>query len=217
MPAGTPKKELQPDTIDPSQTRLVGYARVSTEDQSFDLQTKALLDFGCHPDSLHCEKGSAVAKRRLQLDLAIKELQPGDTLVVWKLDRLARSVRQLLGIVDRIYSQGAQLKSLQETFDFTTLTGKFILLILGAVAELERGMIAERTEAGMAVLRERGKHMGRSAKMTPARRRKVEAILRKTGNMSAAAKAVDLSRTALYEHYAVVRKRGKYIVKRKKD
>lgn len=214
-PKRTPKNELLPDKIDPTQTRLVFYGRVSTEDQSLELQKKAGLDYGCHPDSMHLEHGSAVAKKRYQLDLAIKELQPGDTLVVWKIDRLARNVRQLYEILDRIHEAGAQFKSLQEDFDFTTLTGKFILGILGLVAELERGMIAERTRAGMAVIKD--KHMGRPLKLTPERKKKVAAMLRKTGNMSAAAKAIKVSRQALYQWCEVTRHKGKYVVKWKKD
>lgn len=216
MPRRTPKNELTVDRIDPSTTRLVGYGRVSTEDQSLEMQRKALLDYGCHPDSMHLEHGSAVAKKRHELDLAIKELQAGDTLVVWKIDRLARNVRQLYEILDRIHAAGAQFKSLQEDFDFTTLTGKFILGILGLVAELERGMIAERTRAGMAVLRD-GKHMGRPLKVTAERKKKVMSILRKTGNMSAAAKAIKVSRQALYQWCEVSRHKGKYVVKWKKD
>jgi DNA invertase Pin-like site-specific DNA recombinase len=212
----TPKTGLQlTDKIDPAQTRLVGYARVSTEDQSLEMQQEALLKYGCHPDSIHLETGSAVAKKRYSLDLAIKELQPGDTLVVWKIDRLARNVRQLYDILDRVQAAGAQFKSLQEEFDFTTLTGKFILGILGLVAELERGMIAERTRHGMAVIKDR--HLGRPIKMTDAKRKRVIAMLRKTGNMSAAAKAIKVSRQALYEWCAVERRNGKYIVTWKKD
>jgi DNA invertase Pin-like site-specific DNA recombinase len=213
--ARTAKKQFVPDKIDLSRTRIVGYARVSTEEQSLELQIDALNKAGVHPDSLHVEKQSAVGKRRPHLDLAIKELQPGDTFVVWKIDRLARNVRQLYAILDRIYEQGAQFKSLQEDFDFTTSTGKFILGILALVAELERAMIAERTVAGMRVMKERGKHVGRPPKMTAERRKIVEPILRKTGNVSAAAKAIGVSRTALYEHYEVTRRNGKVIIKRK--
>lgn len=216
MPKRTPKNELTVDKIDPSLTRLVFYGRVSTEEQSLEMQRQAGLAYGCHPDSMHLEHGSAVAKRRPHLDLAIKELQPGDTLVVWKIDRLARNVRQLYEILDRIHAAGAQFKSLQEDFDFTTLTGKFILGILGLVAELERGMIAERTKAGMAAIQD--KHMGRPLKLTAERKKKVTAILRKTGNMSAAARAIKVSRQALYQWCEVERTpRGKFIVKWKKD
>lgn len=215
MPKRTPKKELTVDRIDPAQTRLVFYGRVSTEEQSLELQKKAALDYGCHPDSMHLEHGSAVAKKRFELELALKELQPGDTLVVWKIDRLARNVRQLYEIMDRIYVAGAQLKSLQEDFDFTTMTGKFILGILALVAELERAMISHRTKAGMDAIED--KHLGRPLKMTPARKKKVIAMLRKTGNMSAAARAIKVSRQALYEWVEVKREGGKNIVTWKKD
>lgn len=215
MPRRTPKNELKPDKIDLSQTRLVGYARVSTEEQSLELQIDALKKAGVHPDSMHQEHGSAVAKKRFALDLALKELQPGDTLVVWKIDRLARNVRQLYAILDQVYASGAQIKSLQEDFDFTTMTGKFILGILALVAELERAMISHRTKAGMEVIKD--KHLGRPLKMTAARKRRVLAVLRKSGNMSEAARAIKVSRQALYEWCEVKRSKGKYIVTWKKD
>ena len=134
---------------------LVGYARVSTEDQSLDLQTSALLEAGVLPDNLHVEKVSGASAKRPALDLAIKDLREGDTLVVWRLDRFARSMRQLYARLDQIYAKGAHFRSIQESFDFGTISGKLVLGVLGLVAEFERQIIAQRTKAGIAALKAR--------------------------------------------------------------
>ena len=112
---------------------LVGYARVSTEDQSLDLQTDALAAAGVKPDNLHVEKVSGASPKRPALDYAIKDLRQGDTFVVWRLDRLARSMRQLYSRLDQIYAKGAYFRSLQENFDFGTVSGKLVLGVLGLV------------------------------------------------------------------------------------
>lgn len=150
---------------------LVGYARVSTEDQSLDLQTDALLAAGVKPDNLHVEKISGASAKRPELDYAIKDLRDGDTLVVWRLDRLARSMRQLYARLDAIYAKGANFRSLQENFDFGTVSGKLVLGVLGLVAEFERQLIAQRTSAGIAALRARrkDKSWGPKVYMTPKR------------------------------------------------
>ena len=151
---------------------LVGYARVSTEDQRLDLQTDALLAAGVLPDNLHVEKVSGASAKRPALDMAIKDLREGDTLVVWRLDRLARSMRQLYARLDQIYGKGAYFRSLQEGFDFGTISGKLVLGVLGLVAEFERQLISQRTTAGIAALKARkgADHTwGRAWHMTPER------------------------------------------------
>ena len=151
---------------------LVGYARVSTEDQRLDLQTDALLAAGVLPDNLHVEKVSGASAKRPALDMAIKDLREGDTLVVWRLDRLARSMRQLYSRLDQIYAKGAYFRSLQEGFDFGTISGKLVLGVLGLVAEFERQLISQRTTAGIAALKARkgADHTwGRALHMTPER------------------------------------------------
>ncbi len=139
--------------------KLIGYARVSTEDQDLRLQTDALEKAGCH--NIWQEKRSATRGKRPQLELALIDLRPGDTLVVWKLDRLVRNARQLYDLLERIHKAGANFKSLQEQFDFTTPWGKFILGILALVAELEAQMTAHRTSAGIKALQDRGFRYGR--------------------------------------------------------
>lgn len=155
---------------------LVGYARVSTEDQRLDLQLDALRAAGVHPDNLHVEKISGASARRPALDLAIKDLREGDTLLVWRLDRFARSMRQLYARLDQIHAKGAYFRSIQESFDFGTVSGKLVLGVLGLVAEFERQIIAQRTSAGIAALKARkgaDHKWGRQLYMTPERVRLV--------------------------------------------
>lgn len=137
--------------------RFVGYARVSTKEQNLDLQTEALKRAGVMDNNLHVEKLSATSKRRPALDLAIMDCRPGDTFLVWRLDRLARNQEEFHRRLKEIYEKGTAFKSLTEHFDFTTFTGKFILTILAAVAELERQIIRSRTVAGIQTAKDKVK------------------------------------------------------------
>jgi DNA invertase Pin-like site-specific DNA recombinase len=137
---------------------MIGYARVSTHEQDNELQLRALRKAGVR--KIFEEKRSAV-KHRAQLLQLLDALREGDQVVVYKLDRLARSVRDLLNIVDRIESAGATFRSLTESFDTTTPSGKMAFQMLGAVAEFERSLIRERSIAGMEVARSNGVRMGR--------------------------------------------------------
>jgi len=202
---------------------LVGYARVSTEDQRLDLQLDALRSAGVLPDNLHVEKVSGASTKRPALDLAIKDLREGDTLVVWRLDRLARSMRQLYQRLDQIYAKGANFRSLTEAFDFGTVSGKFILGILGLVAEFERQIIAQRTAAGIAALKARkGKEYkwGREVYMTPEKIREAGRLLngskrRKPLSGPKVAELMGVSTASIYGHWKQLGK-GKFVRKRKK-
>ena len=203
---------------------LIGYARVSTEDQKLDLQLDALRSAGVLPDNLHVEKISGASARRPALDLAIKDLREGDTLVVWRLDRLARSMRQLYHRLDQIYAKGANFKSITEAFDFGTVSGKFVLGILGLVAEFERQIIAQRTSAGIAALKARqgnGYHWGRQVYMTPARIKLVGDFLNgRNGKprMSGPkiAKRMKISTASVYGHWQQTGQ-GRFIRKKPKQ
>lgn len=153
--------------------KLIGYARVSTEDQDLRLQRDALQAAGCW--NIYEEKRSATKGKRPQLDLAITDLRPGDTLVVWKLDRLVRNARQLYELLDRIHDAGANFRSLQEQFDFTTPMGQFVLGILGLVAQLEAQMTAHRTSAGIAAFKAQGGSYGAKRKLNRAQHAAVKA------------------------------------------
>lgn len=170
-------KKSPPAAIPEAQKgELIGYARVSTADQVLDLQIDALTKAGCF--NIHREEATSGAKKvRPVLDMAIKDLRPGDTLVVWRLDRLSRNIKDLYERLQQIEAAGAGFKSLTEAFDFTTATGRLILGMLAIMAEFERQLAIERTKAGMAVLREKGHKMGAPAKLTKALRSKAKKML----------------------------------------
>lgn len=155
---------------------MVGYCRVSTEEQILDVQLNAMRLAGC--SNIYEEKVSGAGKKRPQLDLAIKELQPGDTLVVWRLDRLARSMSEFYTRLAQIEAAGAQFRSLTENFDFNNAIGKFVLGILALVAELERQITIGRTRAGMEAARQRGRQIGAPIKFNDAMREKARAWIR---------------------------------------
>jgi DNA invertase Pin-like site-specific DNA recombinase len=141
----------------------IGYARVSTEDQNLDLQRQALIAAGC--ELIFEDSGCSGAKAdRPGLAEALAHLRAGDVLVVWKLDRLGRSLPHLLKILEQIADAGAGFQSLSEAVDTTTAGGRLIYSVLGAIAEFERALISERTRAGMASARRRGVHVGRPRK-----------------------------------------------------
>jgi DNA invertase Pin-like site-specific DNA recombinase len=136
---------------------LVGYARVSTLDQDTAMQLDALKRAGVR--RIYQDKSSGVGPR-LQLHVLLGRLSPGDTLVVWKLDRIARSLPDLLGIIQRLRERGATIKSLTEPIDTSNPIGEFTLQVLGAVAQLERSMIRERVIAGQVAAMKRGVVIG---------------------------------------------------------
>jgi DNA invertase Pin-like site-specific DNA recombinase len=143
--------------------RLLGYARVSTKDQETDLQLDALRRAGV--TEIYEEKASSVGARP-ELRRCLAKLRPGDVFVIYKLDRVARSLPDLLSILSDIKKAGAMVKSLTEPLDTTTAMGSFVIQILGAVAELERGIIRERSIAGQRAARDRGVFPGRPRALT---------------------------------------------------
>jgi DNA invertase Pin-like site-specific DNA recombinase len=177
----------------------VGYARVSTADQSVDLQLDALKEAGCR--RIFEESASGANKNRPQLREAIQFLQPGDTLVVWKLDRLARSLSQLIGTVEELHKKRCGLKSLTEAIDTTTTGGRLVFHIFGALAEFERGIIRERTLAGLEAARARGRRGGRPKAMSDQSLAIAEALLR-DGLLTVreVARQVGVSEATLYKY-----------------
>ena len=137
----------------------VGYARVSTQDQDLALQLDALQAAGC--ERVYTEKASGAQRDRPQLQAALDYMRPDDTLVVWKLDRLARSLRQLLDTVEVLHARQIGLRSLTEAIDTSTPGGTLVFHLFGALAEFERSIIRERTRAGLAAARARGRTGGR--------------------------------------------------------
>lgn len=143
---------------------LIGYARVSTQDQNPELQIDALNAAGC--EKVFEEKASGAQRDRPQLLAAIEYMRDGDTLVVWKLDRLARSIKQLIETVEMLESRGIGFRSLTESIDTTTSGGKLVFHIFAALAEFERSIIRERTVAGLASAKARGRLGGRPPSLT---------------------------------------------------
>jgi len=142
-----------------SSGRYIGYARVSTEDQNLDLQRDALEKHGV--ERIYTDKMSGAQMDRTGLKRALKIMRKGDVLVVWKLDRLGRSVQGILEVIGMMKEQGVGFKSITEPFDTESPYGTFMMHLLSALAELERNIIAERTKAGIKAYQERGGRMGR--------------------------------------------------------
>jgi DNA invertase Pin-like site-specific DNA recombinase len=138
---------------------LIGYARVSTEDQTLDLQRDALTKAGC--ERLFTDTMSGASATRPGLTEALAFARPGDTLVVWRLDRLGRSLRHLIDTITDLAARGVGFRSLTESIDTTSSGGKLIFHIFGALAEFERDLIRERTNAGLVAARSRGRSGGR--------------------------------------------------------
>ena len=149
---------------------LIGYARVSTQDQNLELQRQALQTAGCA--KVYEDAMSGLRADRPGLGLAMEQLREGDTLVVWKLDRLGRTVKGLVELVESLQTQGIQFRSLTDAIDTSSPSGRFFFHVMASLAQMERELIAERTKAGLAAARKAGRVGGRKRSMTPA---KVEA------------------------------------------
>lgn len=138
----------------------IGYARVSTDEQNLDLQRDGLEEAGC--EIVHEDQGiTGTSKQRKGLDEALNQLKSGDILVVWKLDRLGRSLGFLCSLIEQLGKEGKGFQSLTEGIDTTTSSGKLVFHIIGALAEFEHDLIRERTKEGMKAAKKRGKHIGR--------------------------------------------------------
>jgi DNA invertase Pin-like site-specific DNA recombinase len=185
---------------------LVGYMRVSKADgsQTTDLQRDALLAAGVDTDSLYEDRASGKNDDRPQLAACLKALRHGDTLVVWKLDRLGRDLRHLVNIVHDLTERGIGLKVLTgqgAAIDTTTASGKLVFGIFAALAEFERELISERTLAGLASARARGRSGGRPYKMTPAKVRLAMASMGKPETkVSDLCTELGITRQTLYRH-----------------
>lgn len=154
----------------------IGYARVSTQDQKPELQLDALAAAGC--EQIFHEKMSGKVRERPQLEACLRTVRKGDTLVVWRLDRLGRSLKDLVEIVHALEGRGIGFQSLTESIDTTTAGGRLVFHVFGALAEFEHNLIRDRTVAGLAAARARGRKGGRRLKLSTGDVRKAAAMLR---------------------------------------
>ncbi len=154
---------------------IIGYARVSTSEQDTALQMDALQ--GAHCERIYQESGSGTSRSRPELARCLDAMREGDTLVVWRLDRLGRSLKDLVTILNDLNDAGVGFRSLREAIDTTSASGKLIFHIFAALSEFERALIQERTKAGLAAARARGRKGGRPRKLDAGQVRKAKAML----------------------------------------
>ena len=143
---------------------LVGYARVSTVDQNLELQLSALKEIGC--EKLYQDHISGTKTNRPGLNMALEVLRKNDTLVVWKLDRLGRTVKGLIDLVNQLHQKEINFKSITDNVDTSSTSGRFFFHVMASLAQMERELIAERTKAGLAAAKAQGRVGGRKRKMT---------------------------------------------------
>jgi DNA invertase Pin-like site-specific DNA recombinase len=176
----------------------IGYARISAGDQTLDLQHDALAGAGC--EKIVTETASSAQAARPRLQEAIAYARPGDTLVVWRLDRLGRSLQHLIATVAELREQGIGFRSLTEQIDTTTSGGKLIFHVFGALAEFERDLIQERTHAGLAAARARGRTGGRPKKLADPRQLALAKRLYEDGETDVATicRTLGISRATFY-------------------
>ncbi len=178
---------------------FIGYARVSTQDQTPQLQLDALKVAGCERSFV--EKASGAQRDRPELQAALGYMRPGDTLVVWKLDRLARSLKQLIETVESLENRKMGFRSLTENIDTTTPGGRLTFHLFAALAEFERSIIKERTMAGLAAARSRGRRGGRPPSLNAKDLAAAKALLSDPGiTVEEVAKRLKVSPATLYRH-----------------
>ena len=170
---------------------LIGYARVSTQDQNLALQYDALMHAGC-------QKIFETKAERPGLSLCLEMLREGDTLVVWKLDRLGRSVKQLVNLVGELQEQGIHFKSLTDSIDTSTAAGRFFFHVMASLAEMERELTIERTRAGLEIAKNLGRKGGRKPKMNESKLESAKKLLASGVPPKEVAKNLGVSVPTLY-------------------
>lgn len=196
-----------PGTIDIAMPTLVGYARVSTADQNLRMQTEALKAAGCH--TVFTDVASGAKADRPGLEKALQYLRDGDTLVVWKIDRLGRSLSHLVQTVDALRDRGVSFRSLTDAgIDTSTRNGKLLFNLFATLAEFERDMIRERTRAGIAAAAASGRQAGRREVLTPEKLEKAKDLIAKGYTVREAATKVKVSKSSLYATLSEERGKG---------
>ena len=177
---------------------LIGYARISTHEQTLDLQQDTLKQAGC--DRIFTDIVSGTKAIRPGLTEALSHLRQGDTLVVWRLDRLGRSLPHLIATVTDLQEKGVGFKSITEAIDTTTSGGKLVFHIFGALAEFERELIRERTHAGLRAARSRGRNGGRRKKLTPKQLQIAKQLYNAKTPVKDICKTLGIGRTTFYRY-----------------
>ena len=175
----------------------IGYARVSTDDQSLDLQHDALNEAGC--GQVYSEHISSGKQERPELKACLKALRSEDVLVVWRLDRLGRSMTELITLVSELETKGCGFVSLKENIDTTTATGRLVFHIFASLAQFERELIQERTKAGLQAARARGKKGGRPEKLSDKDKTMIRTLMKDVNtNVSDLANRFEVGRSTIY-------------------
>lgn len=183
--------------IENGMSQKIGYARVSTEDQELALQLDALVKAGC--ETLYQEKVSGKALERPELVHCLKALRAGDTLVVWRMDRLGRSLAHLVQTIAELEARGVAFESLTEKIETASATGKLMFHVFAAMAEFERNLISERTIAGLKAARARGRKGGRNPSLDAQQKKEIAALLRDPEiSVTEVAKRYGVSRNTVY-------------------
>jgi len=208
LPKTRPKKALEREVrrsgdvqvIPDAKPRLVGYARVSTDAQTTALQLDALRSAGV--TAVFEDSASGASRSRPGLTRALEDLRAGDTLVVWRLDRLGRSLRDLLDVSEMLRERDVALRSLTDHIDTGTAAGRMLYAVLGAVAQFERDVLRERTIAGLAAAKRRGERLGRRPALTPAQVREAKTMLARGERPDHVARVLRVGRSTLYRAIA---------------
>jgi len=181
--------------------QLIGYARVSTDDQNLALQLDALKQAGCR--RVFRDVGSGSLSHRPELDACFQFLTAGDTLVVWRLDRLGRGLKHLIDAIEDLHDREIGFRSLTEQIDTTTSAGRLQFHIFGALAEFEKEIIRERTRAGLAAARARGRLSGRPSLVSAEKIAAARTMRAQKHTMAEISTALGISRATLYRHLAL--------------
>lgn len=185
---------------------LIGYIRVSTSEQNTDLQRNALMSANC--DLILEDKISGKSRDRPGLKKALRALGRGDTLVVWKLDRLGRSMQHLVMLTEELRERGVNFRSLTDSIDTSTPMGRFFFHVMGALAEMERELIVERTRAGLAAAREKGRVGGRRRLMTPEITERARRMLAQGATLLQVSLVIGVSVKTLYRYIPATEQRA---------
>ena len=179
---------------------LVGYARVSTEDQSLEMQVDALKKIGIDDRHIYQERLSALSKKRVAFRAALDFCRKGDTLVVWKIDRLSRTLSELIFLLDSLKEKGIELRSLTENIETNSIMGKALFQLIAMFGEMERNLISERTKAALKVARDNGQYLGGYIKVRKEEKQLIRELLKEGKSKYYIARRLGLkSRTPIYK------------------